>query len=67
MALNNTENLSFTLNGIYSVLSNANQDSYSNIYLSLPHYDFITKGKFLKQKFLVKSNFFLYLQILMFP
>lgn len=45
--LNNTDNLSFILNGIYTVLSKPDYDAYSSLYLSLPHYDFISKGNFL--------------------
>lgn len=43
VALNSTDNLSFTLNGIYNVLSKPDLDAYSNIYISLPHFDFISK------------------------
>lgn len=44
VALNNTENLGFLLNGIYTVLTKPNADAYSHVYISLPHYDFISKG-----------------------
>lgn len=48
VAMNSTENLSYILNGIYSVLTKSTDSTNSKLYLSLPHYDFITKGSKLK-------------------
>lgn len=43
VALNNTENFSFLLNGIYTVLGKAEAEAYKEVYISLPHYDFVSK------------------------
>lgn len=43
VALNNTDSLSFTLNGIYTVLNKPENNAQDNIYISMPHFDFISK------------------------
>jgi hypothetical protein len=42
VAVNTTDHLSFSMSGIYSVLT---KPKFSSIHISFPYWDIVTKGK----------------------